>query len=176
MLFNFSSMVDQSGIESTSLNLGERTPAGGAGEAGPAELLVIEGENRGARVALANAITRVGRRSENGLVLSSKGVSRFHCQVIREEGRYLIEDLDSLHGTFQNGRRLPPRKPQPLRHGDRLRIVDQVLLFHHPGGDGTRDGLASIRLDAGNVAAEASEVVREMPGLKKRGGRRRAGG
>ena len=65
----------------------------GAGGQEPAELLVIEGQNRGERVVLGCPITGIGRRSENRLVLSSKGVSRFHCQVIREEGRYSIEDL-----------------------------------------------------------------------------------
>jgi pSer/pThr/pTyr-binding forkhead associated (FHA) protein len=161
-------MTNEGSIESTSLQLGEKTPGAGAGGQEPAELLVIEGQNRGERVVLGCPITGIGRRSENRLVLSSKGVSRFHCQVIRGEGRYSIEDLNSLHGTFQNGRRLSPRKPQPLRHGDRLRILDQVILFHHPGDEGKRDGLASIRLDPGKVAAEASEILKEMPGLKAR--------
>jgi len=158
-------MADQRGIESTSLELGDKTPGGGSGEPGPAELVVIEGENRGERVVLESAITGIGRRSENRLVLSSKGVSRFHCQVICEAGRYLVEDLNSLHGTFHNGSRLPARKPQSLRHGDRLRILDQVILFHHPGGEGKREGLASIRLDPRKVSAEASELLRKMPGL-----------
>lgn len=159
-----------SALEATSLHLEEKVPRGGAGGPEPAELLVIEGQNRGERVVLDRPATGIGRKAENRLVLSSKGVSRFHCQVIREEGRYSIEDLDSRHGTFQNERRLPPRKPQPLRHGDRLRIADQVILFHQPRGPETGDALASIRLDRREVAAEASEVLREMPGLKDRKG------
>ena len=155
-------------LESTSLQLGEKAPEAETGGQEPASLLVIEGKQCGERVILDRPNTGIGRRSENRLVLSSKGVSRFHCQVICEAGRYFIEDLNSLHGTLQNGRRLPPRKPQPLRHGDRLQIVDQVLLFHHPSDQRKRDHLASIRLDPRKVAAEVRDLLKEMPGLKSR--------
>src|SRR5262245_49000576 len=126
MLFNStmaSASPGDSSLQPTSLHLEEKVPQGGAGGPEPAELLVIEGEKRGERVVLDRPASGIGRHAENRLVLSSKGVSRFHCQVIREDGRYAIEDLDSRHGTLLNGRRLIPRKPQPLRHGDRLTIV-----------------------------------------------------
>src|SRR5262245_10978029 len=154
-------------FESTSLQLGQNAPEGGTEGQEPASLLVIEGTQCGEKVILDRPNTGIGRRAENRLVLSSKGVSRFHCQVICEEGRYSIEDLNSLHGTLQNGRRLPPRNPQPLRHGDRLKIVDQVLLFHHP--QRKSDRLESIRLDPGKVAAEVRDLLKKMPGLKARG-------
>jgi pSer/pThr/pTyr-binding forkhead associated (FHA) protein len=173
MLFNStmaSTFQGDGSLESTSLHLEEKLPPEGAGGPEAAELLVIEGQERGERVVLDHPATGIGRQAENRLVLSSKGVSRFHCQVIREEGRYAIEDLNSRHGTFQNGRRLIPRKPQPLRHGDRLRIVDQVILFHQPRGQETGAALGSIHLDRREVAAEASEILREMPGLKGREG------
>jgi len=59
-------------------------------------------------------------------------VSRRHARIWRAEGRYWIEDLASVNGTFLNGRRLlPPRTPHVLQDGDRLRIGEVSLLFRH---------------------------------------------
>ncbi len=59
-------------------------------------------------------------------------VSRRHARIWRAKGRYWIEDLASVNGTFLNGRRLlPPRTPHALNDGDRLRIGEVPLLFQH---------------------------------------------
>jgi len=49
-------------------------------------------------------------------------VSRRHARVRFVNERYLIEDLESLNGTFLNRRRLVPFVPEVLRGGDELRF------------------------------------------------------
>jgi len=59
------------------------------------------------------------------------GVSRLHAVIrVREDGRVTITDLDSSNGTRVNGIKLPPNRPQQLRHGDMVslgKLAFQVL-------------------------------------------------
>ena len=42
----------------------------------------------------------------NHLVLPPISVSREHCVIVQEEGRYMLQDLGSRNGTFLNGNRV----------------------------------------------------------------------
>ncbi|MFO7742777.1 MAG: FHA domain-containing protein [Anaerolineae bacterium] len=50
------------------------------------------------------------------------GVSRRHCKICYQEGRYLVEDLGSANGTFLNGKRLTPYLTHALENGDELQL------------------------------------------------------
>jgi len=57
-------------------------------------------------------------------------VSRRHARIFYREGRFWIEDLGSLNGTFVNrGPRLHPHQPVPLRHGDEIIVGKTFLRF-----------------------------------------------
>jgi pSer/pThr/pTyr-binding forkhead associated (FHA) protein len=62
----------------------------------------------------------IGRRSGNDCCLPLACISRRHCQLTREAGEVLVQDLESHNGTFVNGRRA--LKPLPLQHGDELSL------------------------------------------------------
>jgi pSer/pThr/pTyr-binding forkhead associated (FHA) protein len=47
-------------------------------------------------------------------------VSRRHCRFTRQGAEVLVQDLESLNGTFVNDR--PAPFPTPLRDGDELRL------------------------------------------------------
>jgi pSer/pThr/pTyr-binding forkhead associated (FHA) protein len=74
----------------------------------------------------------LGRAESNDVVLISKTVSRDHARLFEQESRWFVEDLGSLNGTLLNGHRIPARTPLHLRHGDRLQLGGQVLVFTHP--------------------------------------------
>lgn len=48
----------------------------------------------------------IGRSSDNNVVINNHMVSRYHCEIIQESNRIKIVDLNSLNGTFVNGRRV----------------------------------------------------------------------
>jgi pSer/pThr/pTyr-binding forkhead associated (FHA) protein len=61
----------------------------------------------------------------------SNGVSRSHARVLLQDGRVLIEDLDTTNGTAVNRQRLAPRQTQPIRDGDEIRFGKLVATFHY---------------------------------------------
>lgn len=58
-----------------------------------------------------------------------QSVSRVHARLIVTGEAVLVEDADSVHGTWVNGRRLRPGIAQTLRPHDRLQFGDVSLRF-----------------------------------------------
>jgi pSer/pThr/pTyr-binding forkhead associated (FHA) protein len=56
-----------------------------------------------------------------------KGVSRRHAALVRFQGKTHAVDLNSVNGTYLNGRRLAPDKPEPLDATNELRLGTLVL-------------------------------------------------
>ncbi|HVI78522.1 MAG TPA: sigma 54-interacting transcriptional regulator, partial [Candidatus Acidoferrum sp.] len=88
-------------------------------------LLVVAGPSKESLVVLPEEAT-VGRDPTNLVALADPSVSRKHCLLRREDGRFQIRDLDSRNGTLVNGVAV---KEQWLRHGDEIATGDSVFLF-----------------------------------------------
>jgi hypothetical protein len=58
------------------------------------------------------------------------GVSRRHLKIHHSAGAWMVEDLNSVNGTFLNRQRLVPAQLTQLRHGDELRLGKLVLIFY----------------------------------------------
>ncbi|PYQ62369.1 MAG: hypothetical protein DMF53_13090, partial [Acidobacteria bacterium] len=78
---------------------------------------IANGEDR--VVPLAGGRTRLGRGSDNDVILSDVSVSRYHAEILREGSGWLVHDLKSTNGVEVN--RVPVEKA-PLRAGDLLTI------------------------------------------------------
>jgi pSer/pThr/pTyr-binding forkhead associated (FHA) protein len=57
------------------------------------------------------------------------GVSRRHLKLWNVYGTWMVEDLNTVNGTFLNRQRLAPNKPAPLNPGDELRLGRLALIF-----------------------------------------------
>jgi len=93
-------------------------------------LVAVTGPLEGRVLELDRDPFPIGRQRSNALQLRELSVSRDHCRIRRRAGdkgqEWLLEDLDSRHGTFVNG--VPVRRRE-LRHGDFLQIGESLLLF-----------------------------------------------
>jgi pSer/pThr/pTyr-binding forkhead associated (FHA) protein len=84
----------------------------------------------------------IGRSPDNDLPVDNLAVSNYHARVYVEAGRLVVEDLDSLNGTFVNDMRV---ERATLHDGDSIHIGK-----HHIKVDAT--GEATVPYDSGRKA------------------------
>jgi SARP family transcriptional regulator, regulator of embCAB operon len=85
----------------------------------------------GQRYALAGTATRIGRSSDNDIVLSDVKVSRHHAVITDSGTAFVITDLGSANGVRVRGQRIDPSAD--LFDGDRIRIGDQEFTLETQG-------------------------------------------
>ncbi|MBN1681898.1 MAG: FHA domain-containing protein [Anaerolineae bacterium] len=72
----------------------------------------------------------VGRSTGNDIVLDTTAVSRYHITVSLREQQVILEDLESVNGTYVDGVRLPAQEQYVLRGGEEIQMGDIRLIFH----------------------------------------------
>lgn len=70
----------------------------------------------------------IGRDQLNDMVIDHPSSSRFHAQIKKSQGDYVLVDLNSTNGTFVNGDPITERRV--LRVGDVIRIGPANLTFN----------------------------------------------
>jgi sigma-B regulation protein RsbU (phosphoserine phosphatase) len=137
-------------------------PPPGAQEGLPsAALLVQNPSGQRTRAVIDSLPFLIGRQADNDLALRDNRVSRVHARISGETGSYIIEDLNSRHGTWVNGERIARH---PLHNSDRIefgvrdsyrltfvfehdeihRILDRITSTSRSGGMGASN-LAKLR-------------------------------
>ncbi len=81
----------------------------------------------------------IGRHPDLDIVLRSPQASRTHAQIVRIDGAWYLQDLDSKNGTLVNRRVVTWHR---LAHGDHVRIANHVLVYHDREPEYTRRRLA----------------------------------
>jgi pSer/pThr/pTyr-binding forkhead associated (FHA) protein len=59
------------------------------------------------------------------------GVSRRHAALVHYRGAIHVVDLNSVNGTFLNGKRLLPEIPYAINAGDALKLGNLNLALNH---------------------------------------------
>ena len=141
----------------------ERAPAS-PHVAEPASLIVTDPSGNRARVALEPLPFRIGRSPDSDLILRDSRSSRAHARILVEDGEYVIEDCESRHGTFVNGKSITR---QPLRNSDRIEFgaPDSYQLVFALDGAELKRIMEQIR---------ASEMATPIPGVGGNLGKLRA--
>jgi sRNA-binding regulator protein Hfq len=93
-----------------------------------ATLSVTSGPHNGDKFTLRSGITTVGRSSDNVIVLSKdKEISRHHAIIVHESGQYVVQDQNSLNGTFVNEEQISG--PHYLKDGDKILVGLSTLMY-----------------------------------------------
>ena len=95
-------------------------------------VVFIAGPLKGSAFELGAEALSVGRDSSNRVRLADSLLSRRHCTVGRAGERLVLSDLDSLNGTFVNGR---PVREHTLADGDRVTVGESCFIFLSGGGE-----------------------------------------
>ena len=82
---------------------------------------------------LQSAATRIGRLSDNDIVLESANVSRHHAVIVDTGTNYIINDLRSSNGVHVQHQRI--RAAATLHDGDHIRICDHEFTFQIAAGN-----------------------------------------
>ncbi|MFZ5786871.1 MAG: sigma 54-interacting transcriptional regulator [Acidobacteriota bacterium] len=125
-------------------------------ETGTPALEVRRGSAGARRLVLGKARVRIGRSSGNDLSLQDENVSRVHAEVAFEDGRWVIEDLDSANGVFVDGQRVGKA---PLVGGARVTLGRCELEFLQPS-PGVAPERRSALLDRFELLASAGAEVK----------------
>lgn len=100
---------------------------GSQAEPTAAFLTVLSGANVGMTFPMASGGV-LGRSHQADIQLSDHAVSRQHCRLEREGEGYVLTDLESLNGTYVNGKRISRIL---LKDGDRIQVGATTLKFAH---------------------------------------------
>ncbi len=101
-------------------------------------LNVIQGPDKGMKIALPDTEPQLIGRSSEAIVLSDQTISRRHAELTPEgDGTWYIRDLSSANGTFVNGVRVTERRK--LKLGDQVRTGNTLLIY----GENTPNPLAN---------------------------------
>jgi len=77
--------------------------------------------------SVPRSVLKIGRASENDVILDRTGVSRDHAEIYKRSNSYYIADLNSKHGTFVNERKIPVLKSVPVQIDDIIGIGEYFL-------------------------------------------------
>ena len=120
----------------------------------PPRLLAIAGPLKDSTLPLPDGEVTLGRDPTNGLPIADLSVSRKHCSLRQEEGRFRVTDLESRNGTLVNGLSV---KEQWLRHGDEIAIGDSAFLFLLEDEE-TKVPPSRVEFEEGQVTAETKLI------------------
>lgn len=105
---------------------GTATYAAVPAETRPYAYLILQDETK-KRYPIMQTTWRIGRGSDNEMILQDNSVSRRHAEIHRAKGDvFTLYDLDSLNGVFVNDNKVTK---QVLHEGDIIEIGDIVLRF-----------------------------------------------
>ena len=89
-------------------------------------LLVLSGPLKDSTIPLSEGEITIGREASNGIAVTDPSVSRKHCLLSGQDGKFRVRDLDSRNGTLVNGVGV---KEQWLQQGDEIATGDSSFLF-----------------------------------------------
>ena len=97
----------------------------------------------------------VGRVQGNDIVLPKGNVSKRHCRVMLQGGKFSVEDLKSTNGTYINGRKIG--EVTAVGGTDKIYVGDFVIRVDIPGGEATAPPPAV------SSAPEAGSLITALP-------------
>lgn len=91
-------------------------------------LLVLSPNFFGATSILNDTQHLIGRTKECDFTINDNLVSKRHCVITNEDGKFFLEDVGSRNGTFLNGK--PIKKKSALFYGDKITVGETIMRFY----------------------------------------------
>jgi transcriptional regulator with GAF, ATPase, and Fis domain len=117
-------------------------------------LLVISGPLKDSTIPLSEGEVTIGREASNGIAVVDPSVSRKHCSIGWQDGRFRVRDLESRNGTLVNGAGI---EEQWLQHGDEIAAGDSSFVFLLEDED-TAAAVSRVEFEDSLAAAETTII------------------
>jgi Transglycosylase SLT domain/FHA domain len=69
----------------------------------------------------------IGRSTSSDIVCKQQYVSRNHCKITMHEGKYFVQDMKSVNGTYVNGMKI--NSQVELKNNDAIALYDEGPIF-----------------------------------------------
>jgi pSer/pThr/pTyr-binding forkhead associated (FHA) protein len=104
--------------------------------------------------SLKKEILTVGRADDNDIKIDNMAVSGHHAKIIKENGDFVLIDLNSLNGTFVNGKKI---SKWILKNNDIITIGKHNLIFQAERAEkkSTLTSIAEMKAPEGTVMLDA---------------------
>lgn len=121
------------------------------------KLRILVGNSAGQEIPIKEPIYLIGRADECQLRPKSAHISRRHCEILQQDARATVRDLNSRTGTWVNGIRIPIDHKVELRTGDQLKIgpLEFELQVTHSLGGKKKPKVESLEEAASRTAQSA---------------------
>lgn len=103
-------------------------PGDAKGVGGTVLVVRTVGDREGEVIRVVDDAFTIGRSPQNDLFLDDVTVSRHHARILADAEGFLVEDLNSLNGTYVNRKRIERHQ---LIDGDELQVGKFKLEFVH---------------------------------------------
>lgn len=135
------------------------------------QLVLMRNRKRVWTAQLREKEATLGRAVGCTVRIPSAQVSRQHCRLFIKNGVVTVEDLESINGTFLNGKRINDR--EIVHPGDRLGVGPVTLVVEYelstttiePLSSEEEQGICETRLDVEPVEEHGSQSDTEPPPL-----------
>jgi len=77
-------------------------------------------------IPITKSSLTIGRVDKNDIKIENLAVSRQHAKIVQDGDRYIMEDLNSLNGTFVNEKKV---MKCILRNGDEILVGKHTIVF-----------------------------------------------
>ncbi len=104
------------------------------------KLIIADDEGKTTVVPLVRDEITIGRKEGNTIRLTERNVSRRHARLMRSNGNFVLEDMESYNGVQLNGD--PILEARPVQDGDKITIGDYQLSLRTDKPTGPKVGLA----------------------------------
>jgi len=125
------------------------------------EIIVKLGDRVIHRYFFDKEMLSVGRGRENDIVIENLSVSRNHAKIKRQDGKYVLTDMNSANGTLVNGVRI---QKADIAHDDEIMVGKHTLHFILQGAEVPAAAPGSIGAPAAPAAVTGTGGSR-MTGL-----------
>jgi predicted component of type VI protein secretion system len=123
------------------------------------QLVIMRNRKRVWAAQLHHTEATLGRARGCTIRIPSAQVSRLHCRLRMENGVVTVEDLESVNGTFVNGKRI--HEPEIIHPGDHLSIGPVTFVVEYELSTTTLRPLSDEEAFQARETASDVELVEE---------------